>query len=101
MDGHQDEGARTGQVVESVRVTSAGTVTGHDRVAVSAGCGQQHRLLHAGRPMPLDKHEWDTNYICTESTAVPPYPRVIRYKPYRGHVKPRIIPNAIYNVIFV
>jgi hypothetical protein len=35
------------------------------------------------------------------STGVPPYPRVIRSKTYRGYVKPRIVPNAIYNVIFV
>jgi hypothetical protein len=34
-------------------------------------------------------------------TVVPPYPRVIRSKTYRGYVKPRVIPNAIYNVIFV
>jgi hypothetical protein len=34
-------------------------------------------------------------------TGVPPYPRVIRSKTYRGYVKPRIIPNAIYNVIFM
>jgi hypothetical protein len=30
-----------------------------------------------------------------------PDPRVIRSKTYRGYVKPRIIPKAIYNVIFV
>jgi hypothetical protein len=34
-------------------------------------------------------------------TGVPPYPRAIRSKTYRGYVKPRIIPNAIYKVIFV
>jgi hypothetical protein len=33
--------------------------------------------------------------------VVPPYARVILSKTYRGYVKPRIIPNAIYNVIFV
>jgi hypothetical protein len=32
---------------------------------------------------------------------VPPYQRVIRSKTYHGYVKPQIIPNAIYNVIFV
>jgi hypothetical protein len=32
-------------------------------------------------------------------TGGPPYPRVIRSKTYRGYVKQRIIPNAIYNVI--
>jgi hypothetical protein len=32
-------------------------------------------------------------------TGGPPYPRVIRSKTYRGYMKPRIIPNAIYNVI--
>jgi len=31
----------------------------------------------------------------------PPYPRVIRSKTYRGYVKPRIIPNVIYYVIFM
>jgi hypothetical protein len=35
------------------------------------------------------------------NTVVPPYPRVILPKTYRGYVKPWIIPNAIYNVIFV
>jgi hypothetical protein len=35
------------------------------------------------------------------TTVVPPYPRVIRSKTYCGYVKPRIIPNAIYNVTFV
>jgi hypothetical protein len=34
-------------------------------------------------------------------TVVPPYRRVILSKTYRGYVKPQIIPNAIYNVIFV
>jgi len=34
-----------------------------------------------------------------EYTGGPLYPRVIRYKTYRGYVKPLIIPNAIYNVI--
>jgi hypothetical protein len=34
-------------------------------------------------------------------TAVPTYPLVIHSKTYRGYVKPRIIPNAIRNVIFV
>jgi hypothetical protein len=36
-----------------------------------------------------------------KNTVLPPYPWVIRSKTYRGYVKPRIIPNAIYNVIFV
>jgi hypothetical protein len=31
----------------------------------------------------------------------PRYPRAIRSKTYRGYMKPRINPNAIYNVIFV
>jgi hypothetical protein len=34
-------------------------------------------------------------------TVVPPYPQVIRSKTYRSYIKPQIIPNAIYNVIFV
>jgi hypothetical protein len=33
--------------------------------------------------------------------VMPSYGPVIRSKTYRGYVKPRIIPNAIYNVIFV
>jgi hypothetical protein len=32
--------------------------------------------------------------------VMPPYSRVIRSKTYHGYVKPRIIPNVIYNVIF-
>jgi hypothetical protein len=35
------------------------------------------------------------------STVVLPCPRVIRSKTYRGYVKPRIIQNVTYNVIFV
>jgi hypothetical protein len=35
------------------------------------------------------------------NTVVPPYSRLIRSKTYRCYVKPRIMPNAIYNVIFV
>jgi hypothetical protein len=34
-------------------------------------------------------------------TVVPQYPQVTRSKTYRGYVKPQIIPNTIYNVIFV
>jgi hypothetical protein len=33
--------------------------------------------------------------------AVPPYPWVMCSETYRGHMKPWIIPNAIYNTIFV
>jgi hypothetical protein len=44
---------------------------------------------------------WHTLYTSDHITVVPPYPQVIRSKTYRGYVKPRIIPNAIYNVIFV
>jgi len=33
------------------------------------------------------------------NTGGPPYPRVIGSKTYRSYVKPRIIPNAIYNVL--
>jgi hypothetical protein len=36
-----------------------------------------------------------------ENTIVPPYPRVIPSKTYRGYVKSRMIPNAIYKVIIV
>jgi hypothetical protein len=36
--------------------------------------------------------------ICT---GVPPYPQIIRSKTYHSYVKPRIIPNTIYNVIFM
>jgi hypothetical protein len=41
------------------------------------------------------KIRWICIYRCAQ------YPRVIRSKTYRGYVKRRIIPNAIYNVIFV
>jgi hypothetical protein len=34
-------------------------------------------------------------------TFVPPYSWVIRSKTYCGYAKPRIIPNAIYNTIFM
>jgi hypothetical protein len=34
-------------------------------------------------------------------TVLPQYPRVMRSKTYRGYVKPRIVPNAMYNVMFV
>jgi hypothetical protein len=34
-------------------------------------------------------------------TVVPPYPRVTRSKTYRGYVKPRVVPEAILNVIFL
>jgi hypothetical protein len=44
-------------------------------------------------------------YFTKKSTilnrVVAPYSRVIRSKTYRGYVKPWIIPNVIYNVIFV
>jgi hypothetical protein len=39
--------------------------------------------------------------MITYNRRVPPYPRVILSKTYHGYVKPQIIPNAIYNVIFV
>jgi hypothetical protein len=34
------------------------------------------------------------------NTGVPPYPQVMRSKTYCGYVKPQIIPNAIYIMIF-
>jgi hypothetical protein len=37
-------------------------------------------------------------YLCT---VVPPYPRVIRSRTYRGYVNSRIIQNAKNNVIFL
>jgi hypothetical protein len=37
-------------------------------------------------------------YSISAYTVVPPYPRVIRSKTYRGYVKPRIIPKAIQGV---
>jgi hypothetical protein len=36
-----------------------------------------------------------------EYAGVSLHPRIIRSKTYPGYVKPRITPNAIYNVIFV
>jgi len=38
-------------------------------------------------------------YTKVTDTGGPPYPRVICSKTYRGYVKSRIIPNAMYNVI--
>jgi hypothetical protein len=35
------------------------------------------------------------------SKVAPPYPQVIRSETNRGYVKPRIIPNTKYKVIFV
>jgi hypothetical protein len=37
----------------------------------------------------------------TQSTVVPPYPRVISSKTYRGCPKPRIVANPIYKSFFV
>jgi hypothetical protein len=37
--------------------------------------------------------------LCSRIYRRIPYPRVIRSKTYRGYVKPRIILNAIYNMI--
>jgi hypothetical protein len=34
-------------------------------------------------------------------TGVPQYARVIRSKTYHSYMKPRIVPNAIYNDIYV
>ena len=42
-----------------------------------------------------------TSTNINSNTGGPPYPRAIRSKTYRGYVKPRIIPLAIYNVIYV
>jgi hypothetical protein len=36
-----------------------------------------------------------------DNTVVPPYPWVIHSKTYHGYMKLQIIPNAIYNVIFM
>ena len=53
-------GARTGQVVEPVRVTSAGTLTGHGRLLFPPDTDSN--TVCCVRAMPLDKqHEWDTN----------------------------------------
>jgi hypothetical protein len=39
--------------------------------------------------------------LAWSSTSVPPYPQVIRSKTYHGYVKPWIMLNTIYNMIFV
>jgi hypothetical protein len=36
-----------------------------------------------------------------KSTVVPPYPWVICSKTYHGYMKPQIIPNTTYNMVFV
>jgi len=54
--GHQDVGARTGQVVEPVRVTSAGTLTGHNRLLFPPDADSN--TVCCMRPMPLDKQAW-------------------------------------------
>jgi hypothetical protein len=36
-----------------------------------------------------------------QSTGVPLYAHVICSKTYHSYVKPQIIPNAIYNIIFM
>jgi hypothetical protein len=51
-------------------------------------------------------YQQDSNALSEHHDAfarivVPPYPLVIRSKANRGYVKPRIRPNAVYNVIFV
>jgi len=46
--------------------------------------------------------EFSLDYILIKlNIGGPPYPRVIRSKTYRVYMKPRIIPNAVYDVIFV
>jgi hypothetical protein len=42
-----------------------------------------------------------TSHLNKNHTVVPPYPRIIRSKTYRSYMKPQIIPNAIYIMIFV
>jgi hypothetical protein len=61
-------GARTWQVVGPVRVTSAGTLTGHDRLSFPPDADSNTACYM--RPLPLDKqHEWNTNSTCTESIS--------------------------------
>jgi hypothetical protein len=44
---------------------------------------------------------FETSAVTFISAVMPPYPQVIQSKTYSGYMKPRIIPNAIHNVIFV
>jgi hypothetical protein len=52
----------------------------------------------------IQKNEIILSFTCRNAIKLyssDPVSQVIRSKTYRGYVKPRIIPNAIYNVIFV
>jgi hypothetical protein len=62
---------------------------------VSAGICTSKEWKHCG---------YIINIRCSKhfsNTDVPPYPQVIRSNTYSDYVKPQIIPNTIYNVIFV
>jgi hypothetical protein len=53
-------------------------------------------------PTPQKEEEEEVSLSCvsTGSAVVPSYPRVLRSKTNCDYVKPRIILNVIYNVIF-
>jgi hypothetical protein len=84
------EGGGLGTVCVVSKNFSFTVVRSTDRPA----CGRSlYRLIYTGRIIH--------STLGKINTGVPPYPRVILSKTHRGYVKPRIIPNAIYNVIFV
>jgi hypothetical protein len=62
---------------------------------------QQHSTKEISRIIKNTECEVWSDYNSLQNKVVPPYPRVTCSKTYHGYVKPRIIPNAIYNVIFV
>jgi hypothetical protein len=65
-------------------------------------CFEMYRRIGSDRcAVMLRTKKSQTHGVTSQNTAVPPYPRVIRSKTYRGYVKPRIILNAIHNVIFL
>jgi hypothetical protein len=83
----------------SFKYTSATTLVGHWHV-VGWPLIDLYSLSHTH----TNTHPCTNIHICVYIyiiTVFPPYPRVIPSKPYRGYVKRWIIPNAIYNVIFV
>jgi hypothetical protein len=81
-----------------VRETSWGTA--EQSLEESSLWGELFVGLRLFGPLKLDglNRKKTSLYKCT---VVPPCPWVIRSNSYRGYVKLRIIPNAIYNVIFV
>jgi hypothetical protein len=56
-------------------------------------------VLYVIKNHPVYTHKYI--FIAFTNTGVPLYQQVIHSKTYRSYVKPQIIPNAIYNMIFM